>query len=127
MVVNPKKRGGIFREQLKNPADMTKREVWVRCAEVTDGATVVQPATGFSLGLEDGNGVQAWVDCDDVGGLPRPYPRNPGMIKTMLSTLRFRGACFEARRFQIKKVVAILIRCDRKEPRPIAFDDLQVY
>jgi hypothetical protein len=67
------------------------------------------------------------VDCDDVGGLPRPYPRNPGMIKTMLSTLRFCGACFTGARFQLKKVTAILIRCDRPKPRAIAFDDLQVY
>jgi hypothetical protein len=127
MVVQPKDTGGIFREQLKNTLDLTKREVWIRCAEVTDGSTVAQPATGFSLGLEDTNGTRAWVDCDDVGGLPRPYPRNPGMIKTMLSTLRFRGACFGAPRFQIKRVTAILMRCDRQKPRPIAFDDLQVY
>lgn len=127
MVVNPKKSGGIFREQLKGTLDLAKREVWVRCAEVTDGSTVAPTATGFSLGLEDARGARAWVDCDDVGGLPRPYPRNPGMIKTMLSTLRFRGACFGTRRFHIKKVAAILIRCDRQEPRPIAFDDLQIY
>jgi hypothetical protein len=127
MVVNPKGTGGIFREQLKDTLDMTKREVWIRCSEVTDGSTVAQPATGFSLGLEDVNGTRAWVDCDDVGSLPRPYPRNPGMIKTMLSTLRFRGACFSAPRLQIKKVRAILMRCDRQKPRPIAFDDLQVY
>lgn len=127
IVANPKKSGGVFREQLKARMDLSKREVWIRCAEVTDGSTVAQTGTGFSLGLEDASGVRAWVDCDDVGGLPRPYPRNPGMIKTMLSTLRFRGGCFGARRFQLKKVVAILIRGDRKQPRPIAFDDLQVY
>jgi hypothetical protein len=67
------------------------------------------------------------MDCDLVGGLPRPYPRNPGMIKTMLSTLRFRGTCFQAKEFELGKIVAILIRCNRKEPRAIAFDDLQVY
>ena len=127
MVVSPKDMGGIFREQLKNTLDMTKREIWIRSAEVTDGATVAAAATGFSLGLEDANGIRAWVDSDAVGGLPRPYPRNAGMIKTMLSTLRFRGACFSRRRFQPKKVAAILIRCDRANPRPIAFDDLQVY
>jgi hypothetical protein len=127
MVVVPKKKNGIFREQLKNKLDMTKREVWIRCCEVTDGSSVAAAPTGFSLGLEDANGVVAWVDCDEVGGLPRPYPRNPGMIKTMLSTLRFRGGCFAAPRFKIKTVRAILIRCDRKEPRPIAFDDLQIY
>jgi hypothetical protein len=127
MVANPKKTGGIFRWQLKSTTDLTKREIWIRCAEVTDGSTVTASATGFRLGIEDANGTRAWVDCDDVGGLPRPYPRNPGMIKTMLSTLRFRGACFKERRFRLEKAVAILIRCDRKESRAIAFDDLQVY
>jgi hypothetical protein len=127
MVANPKQSGGIFRSQLKASMDMTKREVWIRCAEVTDGNSVAPAATGFQLGLEDGGGVRAWVDCDDVGSLPRPYPRNPGMIKTMLSTLRFRGACFQAKEFQLTRVVAILIKCDRPKPRAIAFDDIQVY
>jgi hypothetical protein len=127
MVANPKKRGGIFRSQLKAPINMSKREIWVRCAEVTDGSTVAPNPTGFQLGLEDANGVRAWVDCDEVGSLPRPYPRNPGMIKTMLSTLRFRGPCFQGKDIQITKVVAVLIKCDRKVPAAIAFDDLQVY
>ncbi len=127
MVVNPKTAGGVFRSQLKKPLDMTKRQIWIRCAEVTDGSSVASSATGFQLGLEDAHGIRAWVDCDDVGGLYRPYPRNPGMIKTMLSTLRFRGACFSGRRFALKEVAAILVKCDRKEPRAIAFDDLQVY
>jgi hypothetical protein len=127
MVANPKQSGGIFRSQLKTPLDMTKREVWVRCAEVTDGNTIAPAPTGFQLGLEDAGGGRAWVDCDDVGSLPRPYPRNPGMIKTMLSSLRFRGACFQAKEFQLKKVVAVLIKCDRPNPRAIAFDDLQIY
>jgi hypothetical protein len=127
MVANPTKPGGVFRSQLKKPMDMTKREVWIRCAEVTDGSTVAASGTGFQLGLEDAGGGRAWVDSDDVGGLYRPYPRNPGMIKTMLSTLRFRGACFAGRRFELKKIAAILVKCDRKEPKAIAFDDLQVY
>jgi hypothetical protein len=127
MVANPRKAGGIFRSQLKKPMDMTKREIWIRCAEVTDGSSVAASGTGFQLGLEDANGGKAWADCDDVGGLYRPYPRNPGMIKTMLSTLRFRGACFSGREFELKNVAAILVKCDRKEPRAIAFDDLQVY
>jgi hypothetical protein len=127
MVANPKKSGGIFRSELTAATDLSKREVWIRCAEVTDGSTVAPNLTGFSLGLEDVGGSRAWVDCDDVGGLPRPYPRNPGMIKTMLSTLRFRGACFTDRKFRLTKVVAILVRLDRKEPRAVAFDDLQVY
>jgi hypothetical protein len=127
MVVNPKKAGGILRSKLKNVIDLTKREIWIRCAEVTDDSTVAASPTGFQLGVEDANGVRAWVDSDDVGGLPRPYPRNPGKIKTMLSTLRFRGACFKERRFRLDKAVALLIRCDRKESQPIAFDDWQVY
>ena len=126
MVANPKESGGIFRCQLKAATDMTKREVWIRCAEVTDGNTVASLPTGFQLGLEDAAGVRAWVDCDDVGSLPRPYPRNPGMIKTMLSTLRFHASCFQGKEFQLKKVVAILVKCDRPKPRAIAFDDIQV-
>jgi hypothetical protein len=127
MVVEPKKKNALFRSQLKKPLDLTRREVWIRGAEVTDGSSVAASGTGFELGLEDVNGVRAFVDCNSVGGLARPYPRNPGMIKTMLSTLRFRGACFKGRRFDLKQIVAILIRCNRDEPRPIAFDDLQVY
>jgi hypothetical protein len=49
------------------------------------------------------------------------------MIKTMLSTLRFRGACFQERRLDPDRIVAVLIRADREKPRPIAFDDLQIY
>lgn len=128
MVVSPRRRGGTWRAQLRRPMDLRRREVWIRCAEVTDGQGVAAEPTGFKLGLEDEQGVTAWVDSDDVGGVPRPYPRNPGMIKTLLSTLRFRGGCFQAReRFDARRIVAILVRCDRKEPRPIAFDDLQVY
>ena len=126
MVVQPKEAGGIFRSALKKPLDLSKREIWLRCAEVTDGQTVAAQPTGFLLGLEDQRGVRAWVDADSVGGLYRPYPRNPGMIKTMLSTLRFRGACFKAKRFDVKSVVAVLIQCDRRKPRAIAFDDLQI-
>jgi hypothetical protein len=49
------------------------------------------------------------------------------MIKTMLETLRFKGACFHARRkFTIKSIQAILIQCDRKDERALAFDDLQL-
>ena len=127
MVARQTESGGIFRSQLKVAMDLTKREVWLRCAEVTDGNAVAAQPTGFQLGIEDSNGQRAWVDSNDVGSLPRPYPRNPGMIKTMLSTLRFRGACFQGAKFQLKSVVAILIKCDRKKSQPIAFDDLQVY
>jgi hypothetical protein len=43
-----------------------------------------------------------WVDSDEVGGLPRPYARNPGMIKTMLKTMRFKASCFSAERFDVR-------------------------
>ncbi|MEJ8849512.1 hypothetical protein [Variovorax rhizosphaerae] len=127
MVLAPKAAGGIFRSALKKPLDLSKREVWLRCAEVTDGQSVAVQPTGFLLGLEDQLGIRAWVDVDAVGGLFRPYPRNPGMIKTMLSTARFRGACFKAKRFDLSTVVAVLLQCDRKRPRAIAFDDIQIY
>jgi len=93
---------------------------------VTDGFSVAAGSTGFELGLEDSNGFQVWIDSDDVGGLPRPYARNPGMIKTMLSTLRFKVPCFRAKEFRIDSIRAILIRCNRKDERAFAFDDLQI-
>jgi hypothetical protein len=48
-------------------------------------------------------------------------------IKAMLMTLLFKSACVQAaRKFNIKNVRAILIRCARKDERAFAFDDLQV-
>jgi hypothetical protein len=76
--------------------------------------------------VEDENGVQAWVDTDEVAGLPRPYARNPGMIKSMLNTLRFKGACFMAPRLDLRRAKAILIQCDRPDDRAFAFDVLQI-
>jgi hypothetical protein len=113
MVVKVGPPGRIFRWSLKGYQDLSNSEIWIRVAEVTDGSHVSKGATGFQLGLEDNKGLQAWVNSDDVGGLPRPYPRNPGMIKTMLSTMRFKGACFsKSSRFEIKNIQAILIKCD---------------
>jgi hypothetical protein len=127
MVIEPGRPGSIFRSELREPADLYRHEVWIRAAEVTDGFSVPSGATGFELGLEDARGVRAWVDSDEVGGLPRPYPRNPGMIKTILKTLRFKGACFqEEREFDIQRIRAILIRRDRRDERALAFDDLQI-
>jgi hypothetical protein len=127
MVVKPGKPGRIFRSELAKTTNLTKSEIWIRAAEVTDGANVPAGATGFKLGLEDKNGGRAWVDSDEVGGLPRPYNRNPGMIKTMLKTLRFKGGCFDtAPKFDLKSVRAVLIKCDRKDERAFAFDDLQI-
>ena len=126
MAVKPGSSGRIFRWSLKELTDLSSTEVWIRAAEVTDGSNVQTGATGFEMGLEDKKGARAWVDSDDVGGLPRPYSRNPGMIKTMLKTMRFYGACFSSAEFNIKNVQAILIRCNRKDERAFAFDDLQI-
>ncbi len=127
MVVKAGKPGRIFRSELAKATNLTKSEIWIRAAEVTDGSSVPAGATGFKLGLEDKNKTRAWVDSDEVGGLPRPYARNPGMIKTMLKTMRFKGDCFSGTpKFDLKTVQAILIQCDRKDERAFAFDDLQV-
>ena len=127
MVIEPGRPGRIFRSDLGGPENLDGHEVWIRAAEVTDGFNVPAGATGFELGLEDTNGIQGWVDSDEVGSLPRPYPRNRGMIKTMLKTLRFKGACFQEQRgFDIQRIQAILIRCDRRDERALAFDDLQI-
>jgi hypothetical protein len=127
MVVEPGRPGRIFRSELSRSEDLSELEIWIRAAEVTDGSSVPSGVTGFELGLEDTSGVRAWVDSDDVGGLPRPYARNPGMIKTMLNTLRFKGGCFQdEQEFDIQRVHAILIRCDRRDERAFAFDDLQI-
>jgi len=126
MVIASGQAGRIFRTALPTPRDLTRREVWIRAAEVTDGRAVIGASTGFELGLEDGNGFRAWVDTDMVGGLPRPYARDPGRVKTMLQTLRFKGACFRAGKFRIESVRAILIRCDRSDRHAFALDDLQI-
>lgn len=127
MVAEPGRPGRIFRSELGGPEDLTELEIWIRAAEVTDGSNVPAGATGFELGLEDTSGMRAWVDSDEVGGLPRPYARNPGMIKTMLNTLRFKGGCFEGgEEFDRQRIHAILLRCDRNDERAFAFDDLQI-
>jgi hypothetical protein len=127
MVVRPGQPGRMFRTALGTPEDLTDLEIWIRAAEVTDGSNVPAGATGFELGLEDINGVQAWVDSDEVGGLPRPYNRNPGMIKTMLNTLRFHGGCYkDEREFDLQQIQALLLRCNRQDERAFAFDDLQL-
>lgn len=127
MVTDPGRPGRIFRSELDSPIDLTRSEIWIRAAEVTDGSNVPAGATGFQLGVEDANGTQAWINSDEIGGLPRPYARNPGMIKTMLKTLRFRGGCFGIEpKIALEKIAAILIQCDRQDERSHAFDDLQI-
>jgi dienelactone hydrolase len=127
MVTRPGTAGRTFASQLDKKRDFSKSEIWIRTAEVTDGSQIVGNATGFELGLQDANGVIAWVDSDEVGGLPRPYPRKPGTIKTMLNTLRFHGQCFKNKsRLDLTLIQAILIRCNRHDEHAFAFDDLQV-
>ncbi len=126
MVARAGRAGRMFRWEVAKDTSMKNAEIWIRAAEVTDGANVPSGSTGFMLGLEDMNGVRAWLDTNVVGGLPRPYARNSGMIKTMLKTLRFRAACFGAPKFKGDTIQAILIKCDRKDERNFAFDDLQI-
>jgi hypothetical protein len=130
---------GTFRSQLAQPADVRRREVWVLAAEVYNGRSVPAGATGFGLGLEDANGTVVWVDSDGCGGLPRPLDRRmydlgqwyaTDKTKTILRTLRFPAGCFvsptPARPFDGTRVVAVLLRLDRRDGRALAFDDLQV-
>jgi hypothetical protein len=118
--------GGEFRSELDAPRDLNGLEVWIRAAEVSGGAGVPPGATGFELGLEDSAGLVAWVDSDDVGGLPRPYDR-PGP-KTMLTTFRFPADCFTdvQPELGLGGIRAIRLRLGRRDGRPLAFDVLQI-
>ena len=131
---------GTFRSKFDKDRDLRKLEVWIRAAEVYNGSSVPPGATGFLLGLEDINGVVAWVNSDGVGGLPRPLDRRAWDLtqwyatdktKTMLKTLRFPIACFRSTRvprkqFNAAKVRAVLLRLSRADKRALAFDDLQL-
>ncbi|HEU4512481.1 MAG TPA: hypothetical protein VFR87_05205 [Nocardioidaceae bacterium] len=125
MVLEPKEPGAVFRSET-GKVDLTDREVWLRVAEVAGGA-LPSSGTGFELGLEDSAGTVGWIDSDAVGGVPRPFDR-PGTDKTMLSTLRFRPACARPPRgrLDLGSIVAVLIRCNRRDVRALAFDDLQL-
>jgi dienelactone hydrolase len=135
MAVESEEPGAVFRSELPDPVDITEAEIWLRGAEVYTGS-LPSDGTGFELGLEDVNGTTVWVDSDDVGGLYRPFDRRADdmaaygfdITKTMLSTMRFPGGCFQARgeRFEPQGIRAILIRCSREDRQPMAFDDLQV-
>ena len=117
---------------------MTPLEVWIRAAEVYDGASVPPGATGFQLGLEDDNGTVVWVDSDGAGGLPRPLDRRAfdlprwyatDKTKTMPTTLRFPVGCFRpppGTKFDPRRVVAVRLRLGRGDGRALAFDDLQL-
>ncbi len=125
MVAESSEPGGEFRTQLIGTNDLSEREVWIRAAEVLTG--LPKGATGFELGLEDANGLVAWVDSDAVGGVPRPYRRRDSFEKTMPSTLRFRAQCFSRNSdLSLGEIVAIRLRLNRQVPHPLAFDDLQL-
>jgi hypothetical protein len=122
---------GEFRTQLAGGIDLgphTGREIWLRVSEVSSGR--VNPATGaaFDLGIEDGNGVLAWVSSDEVGPVPRPFDRAPGSTKSMLTTLRFPPRCFRPDRpdFKISDIRAIHIRIGDIASRGLAFDVMQI-
>jgi hypothetical protein len=126
MVARPGGNGRLFEQRLGKPRNLVNREIWIRVAEVflRDGKGA---PTGFQLGVRDKNGTESWIDSDDVGGVPRPFPRNPATMKTMLKTLRFKSSCFAVnRRLDLKSITAILLRCNRADDRALAFDDLQV-
>jgi len=127
MVTQCQRVNGQFRSPLRDLTDLGDCEVWIRGAEVFEGQPLPAGATGFELGLEDDGGSVVWVDSHGVGGLPRPYERPYGM-KTMLKTLRFPGICFKDvnPEFEVGRVKAILLRCNRGDNRALAFDDLQI-
>jgi hypothetical protein len=136
MVATTERSGGYFRTELDGKSDLRDQEIWIRTAEVYDGNNVPAGHTGFELALEDGSGLVAWVDSDEVGGLPRPYDRRADDLatwgadftKSMLKTLRFRANCFIGpnAEFNLKQIVAIRLRLDRDDKRDFAFDVLQI-
>jgi dienelactone hydrolase len=128
MVIEDKKVNGVFRSQLPEQTSISKKEIWIRVAEVYNTVSIPADHTGFELGLEDRRGIIVWVDSDDVGGLPRPYDRGGLFTKTMLKTLRFPGRCFTCinSALDINNPAAILIRTSRGDGRALAIDDLQI-
>ncbi|MFF2623725.1 alpha/beta hydrolase [Oerskovia jenensis] len=125
MVLFAKERsGGDFRSETGG-VDLREREVWIRVAEVVDGA-VARAGVSFDLGLEDARGSVGWIGSASVGGVPRPFER-PGQSKSMLSTLRFDPRCIGRRaRLDLSRIVAIHLRSTTGNDRPLAFDDLQL-
>jgi hypothetical protein len=104
MVAQCKRTNGIFRWQLSAPVNLVGREIWIRSADVYDGQQAPSTTTGFQLGAETTSGVVAWVDSDQVGGIPVPFDRRAydlaeyyatDKTKTMLKTFRFPGHCFK--------------------------------
>lgn len=127
MVARPGGKNRLFRSEIGGK-DLEKNEIWIRAAEVvTKQGVVANGASGFQLGVEDANGVTAFIDVDMVGGLPRPYSR-PFSTKSMMNTIRFKADCFKIghRRLKLSNVRALLIACNRSDERALAFDDLQI-
>jgi hypothetical protein len=126
MVAQNKDPGGQFRSELDTARDLRGLEVWIRAAEVSNGASPPAWATGFQLALEDRGGLLAWVDTDQVGGVPRPYDRPRS--KTMPNTFRFPADCFTdvEPNLDLANIQAIRLRLDRKDSRALAFDVLQI-
>lgn len=122
MVAVPKKRNATFRSQVGRKTPLP-REIWIRVADVFREAFPTAP-TGFELGLELASGAVKWVDSDDVGGVPLPFDRGAA-TKSMPSTLRFPVRCFGLTRRETN-VRAIVLRFNRRQPRALAFDDLQL-
>jgi hypothetical protein len=129
-VCTTKEINGHFREPLEKAVDLSPLEVRVRAAEVFQAPSIPANATGFRVGAEDSNGTIAWVDVDDVGGLPRPFDRTSfdALTKTMLSTFRFPGHCFQAAepKLRISSIRALHLGLNRGDKRPLAFDDLGI-
>jgi hypothetical protein len=120
---------GRFREPLNGLANLDRAEVWVRAAEVFEGAIAANP-TGFRVGVEDNAGTVAWLDVDTVGGLPRPFDRTmfDRLTKTMPTTFRFPGSCFKAvaPHLHLDAIRAVLLGLTRDDQRAIAFDDVEI-
>jgi hypothetical protein len=127
MVAEAGGNGRLFVQDLAGKRDLVKHEIWIRVAEVFRGKPDDGLGTGFQLGLRDTNGVESWTDSDDVTGLPRPFPRNPANMKTMLKTLRFKSGCFAVNsRLDLSSITTILLRFNRTDERALAIDDLQI-
>jgi len=127
MVAKPGGNGRIFVQDLNGKRDLTGQEIWIRVAEVFQNQSPGSPPTGFQLGLRDSSGIESWIDSNDVGGVPSPFPRNPSTMKTMLKTLRFKAGCFATNsKLNLSAITAILLAFNRRDERALAVDDLQI-
>ena len=130
-----------FTSPLKQPTDLTGKEIWIRCAEVYTG-TIPKDATGFKIGLVDKDNTTVFIDSDNAGGLPRPFDRKSddekhfidpatkkglNFTKTMLKTFRFPVDCFKiGTKIKTDSIKAIVLHLDRADNRALAFDQWQI-